>query len=257
MGGEHTLLLLGCGWLPESSPRGRGTRIRRHGHRIVPGIIPAWAGNTARSPTSTSSTWDHPRVGEEHPLMILSPPRSMGSSPRGRGTLDLMRQTRDAIGIIPAWAGNTAGGDHARERARDHPRVGGEHATFTDGLLPVKGSSPRGRGTRGLSRGSPPGDGIIPAWAGNTHPPATPSPRPRDHPRVGGEHSITGVTTLMIVGSSPRGRGTRHPRSRRRRRSGIIPAWAGNTTSKPARARRSRDHPRVGGEHTWKTLQSQ
>ncbi|EEP20773.1 hypothetical protein BIFANG_03343 [Bifidobacterium angulatum DSM 20098 = JCM 7096] len=71
-------------------------------------------------------------------------------------------------GIIPACAGNTTRGPAASSPARDHPRVCGEHVEPGDDASPLKGSSPRVRGTRDLT--SPTGlmPGIIPACAGNT-----------------------------------------------------------------------------------------
>jgi len=52
-----------------------------------------------------------------------------------------------------------------------------------------------------------------------------------------------------LCGSSPHTRGARPGRSSRHRHGGIIPAYAGSTTS-PCRARTCRgDHPRIRGEH--------
>ena len=58
--------------------------------------------------------------------------------------------------------------------------------------------------SHGLERG-----GIIPAYAGNTSTGPRRTHRPRDHPRVCGEHCVVGGE----LGDEP----------------GIIPAYAGNT----------------------------
>ena len=216
------------------------------------GIIPAYAGNTSHSALSCSvksgssphtrgtlveddvldvGEGDHPRIRGEH-----------ADGPRGCGCV---------VGIIPAYAGNTAA----------QPGVG--HG--------VAGSSPHTRGTpqptfirRSLQR-------IIPAYAGNT--------------------TDVSIETTTTGGSSPHTRGTLrqlfklransrdHPRIRgehsrfrrwRAARTGIIPAYAGNTDmwttyindmqgssphtrGTPGRSRRSRspwwDHPRIRREH--------
>ena len=91
--------------------------------------------------------------------------------------------------------------------------------------------------------------GIIPAYAGNTSTSSMVTVRPPDHPRVCGEHSGVSAPSAVRAGSSPRMRGTRRQQDRRRRRIGIIPAYAGNTTSKTSSRTLSGDHPRVCGEH--------
>ena len=154
-----------------------------------------------------------------------------GSSPHTRGTL--------CFRCLP-W-----------RQFWDHPRIRGEH---------------QARQLRGHA-----GGGIIPAYAGNTEiehgakadtsgsSPHTRGTRPtqttwttwsRDHPRIRGEHGSVEIDRIGL--------------------DGIIPAYAGNTnttinsyvqklgssphtrgthpTSAP-RAARSRDHPRIRGEH--------
>ena len=51
-----------------------------------------------------------------------------------------------------------------------------------------------------------------------------------DHPRVGGEHMKTPVSSGLPIR--------------------IIPAWAGNTPAPSTIISRASDHPRVGGEHS-------
>ena len=130
-----------------------------------------------------------------------------------------------------------------------HPRVGGEHTRQNDRWPGIIGSSPRGRGTfRGLQRRMVDGR-FIPAWAGNITAVSFALAFITVHPRVGGEHLDSDVTTWQSSGSSPRGRGTfrpllRHPVERR-----FIPAWAGNIKFWPSIICLSPVHPRVGGEH--------
>ena len=72
-----------------------------------------------------------------------------GSSPRMRGTradrIDLIH----AIGIIPAYAGNTQLRMPPTMICWDHPRVCGEHHTAMIARITPLGSSPRMRGTPG------------------------------------------------------------------------------------------------------------
>ena len=132
--------------------------------------------------------------------------------------------------------------------AQDHPRVGGEKI--------------RGRGTANIWQGSPPhGQGkgsrhlrllqrhrITPAWAGKSLHENAAAAVPGDHPRVGGEKSLSVLRIRLFLGSPPHGRGKVFFTFWIILHLGITPAWAGKST--PARARREKpqDHPRVGGK---------
>ena len=91
--------------------------------------------------------------------------------------------------------------------------------------------------------------GIIPAYAGNTPCPNECSHYRRDHPRVCGEHLRAHVSRFAGRGSSPRMRGTHNDVYEHCYYSGIIPAYAGNTSFAGFDCNGSRDHPRVCGEH--------
>ena len=71
--------------------------------------------------------------------------------------------------------------------------------------------------------------GIIPAYAGNTHPCRKHPKRRRDHPRVCGEHLKDTERYTLERGSSPRMRGTLRGDEHHDHVDGIIPAYAGNT----------------------------
>ena len=94
---------------------------------------------------------------------------------------------------------------------------------------------------------------IIPAYAGNTSYRLKYHVAFWDHPRVCGEHFVLCGPWCFVLGSSPRMRGTRHLDRGRRRRAGIIPAYAGNTHTLPFSPSCHRDHPRVCGEHAFLT----
>ncbi len=108
--GEHSSSELITIMSMGSSPHMRGThRIQGRGCNL-PGIIPAYAGNT-------------------HMTSIIVQ-RSWGSSPHMRGTPDATCERIAGDGIIPAYAGNTFGMDYRPSPCRDHPRICGEHATI-------------------------------------------------------------------------------------------------------------------------------
>ena len=174
---------------------------------------------------------DHPRVCGEHytPQLELLVPE--GSSPRMRGTPSRHGESGTSPGIIPAYAGNTCAMPRGRLGTWDHPRVCGEHWARVPVGETCEGSSPRMRGTlhsQGQRREEP---GIIPAYAGNTLNLLLECFAFRDHPRVCGEHIPANQTISLRTGSSPRMRGTHSDGVFMFFNSGIIPAYAGNTTA--------------------------
>ncbi len=172
-----------------------------------------------------------------------------GSSPRMRGTHDVIAFHALRPGIIPAYARNTCRNDTRGCCTWDHPRVCGEHGTTLGSKRLKRGSSPRMRGTPEKDMEPYQTGGIIPAYAGNTFS-ATPTPTSTgDHPRACGEHVVVELVPCVSLGSSPRMWGTHHTRPVRGRGTGIIPAYAGNTESSSWRQCPTRDHPRVCGEH--------
>ena len=166
--GEHFASLRIRRTIAGSSPRMRGTLSKRFPHSSTSGIIPAYAGNTSRPPTTVAEAWDHPRVCGEHSVWPSRYLIRVGSSPRMRGTLVLVGLCWLCLGIIPAYAGNTIHCMRASGNCWDHPRVCGEHIGLRHLIRYQPGSSPRMRGTHpGSDAGRAPA-GIIPAYAGNT-----------------------------------------------------------------------------------------
>ena len=70
-----------------SSPLSRGILRRRRRLILVPGIIPALAGNTRHSTTGPQNPRDHPRSRGEYTQPCSATDPSMGSSPLSRGIL--------------------------------------------------------------------------------------------------------------------------------------------------------------------------
>ena len=131
-------------------PRIRGEH-KRHDVGLGPvgGIIPAYAGNTdATGGVRLSSPGSSPHTrGTRACGFFRRGSRKDHPRIRGEHVLDSINQCA-AIGIIPAYAGNTIRVSPSRITRWDHPRIRGEH-------------QPRRHRQR-------PGGGIIPAYAGNT-----------------------------------------------------------------------------------------
>ena len=211
-------------------PRIRGEHGRVLGN-LRPGyrIIPAYAGSTGRRRQRGRSYRDHPRIRGEHSLVPTDGILKPGSSPHTRGALANASGRADGAGIIPAYAGSTAGAGRPRAWSRDHPRIRGEHPPGGWRCPQTTGSSPHTRGAR------PP------------HPTA-PSSTP-DHPRIRGEHVPVGVQGAGEAGSSPHTRGAQRLTYDKTGSYRIIPAYAGSTTSSFMMEDRAWDHPRIRGEH--------
>ena len=177
----------------------------------------------------TPEPWDHPRICGEHLAVMVMLISISGSSPHMRGTRDTSLGCFHIAGIIPAYAGNTRYPMSHGTLHRDHPRICGEHSLTDIEDMGYTGSSPHMRGTRRIC--------------------CQPTPEPWDHPRICGEHLAVMVMLISISGSSPHMRGTRLPCKLLSVGNGIIPAYAGNTTSMSRSRRSPQDHPRICGEH--------
>ena len=237
-----------------SSPRLRGTHRGAHLGESLAGIIPALAGNTSVSSHCGYPRGDHPRACGEHAFCACVGVAGSGSSPRLRGTHVQNLHGELLFGIIPALAGNTFNERTYWAILRDHPRACGEHSVGTPPDGWGLGSSPRLRGTRGVAMLAGAAYGIIPALAGNTRFHSTQCCVTRDHPRACGEHILGRSTRPIVLGSSPRLRGTLCQFFSVWACRGIIPALAGNTSASASSLLMSRDHPRACGEHvasTW------
>ena len=182
-------------------------------------------------------------------MILPSAGPATGSSPRMRGTRVHCYCHCACAGIIPAYAGNTSIGNPLPSGNGDHPRVCGEHKPQTAYEGEPLGSSPRMRGTPVIPTRTTRLTRIIPAYAGNTWRSSRWACRPRDHPRVCGEHLPFSRWVSIQPGSSPRMRGTHGSSSLVSFLLGIIPAYAGNTKSVSVWSSCGWDHPRVCGEH--------
>ena len=201
--------------------------------RTVEGLIPAWAGKTARLTSRRPQPRAHPRVGGENSDWDTMDGRAGGSSPRGRGKRCAGWSGKPPGRLIPAWAGKTPDRSVDGGRAAAHPRVGGENTISLSGPSVTAGSSPRGRGKPRREHGCVDSDGLIPAWAGKTRAAGSLASGRGAHPRVGGENFCPDPSMSAESGSSPRGRGKPSVATLIQARRRLIPAWAGKTSPSP------------------------
>ena len=99
--------------------------------------------------------------------------------------------------------------------------------------------------------------GIIPAHAGLTSMMIGFDLCPRDHPRACGAHARQRCSNFMIMGSSPRMRGSLGRLKGHTAVVGIIPAHAGLTAVRMGRQDNQWDHPRACGAHTGLSFPSE
>ena len=137
-----------------------GSPLRRRGKGHFQGrfgwssrITPAWAGKRAARGGSSSSSWDHPRMGGEKFVDESHFYKNLGSPPRRRGKAAPVTLWACRWRITPAWAGKRQTAAMPRTMTRDHPRVGGEKPSSQIGQRLFQGSPPRGRGKVGNKKG--------------------------------------------------------------------------------------------------------
>ena len=230
-----------------SSPLARGLRLVRPGGLRRRRIIPARAGFTRLECDVVEQEPDHPRsrgvyTGYEEMRSVMR-----GSSPLARGLPTCFTRPGRTGGIIPARAGFTPERPRPRRAGSDHPRSRGVYVFRAKRYVGTAGSSPLARGLRPKDPVREGRGRIIPARAGFTKMVQAYSGNMRDHPRSRGVYSAAKRPLTSTRGSSPLARGLRRQQDRRRRRSRIIPARAGFTSSRCSRTSPRRDHPRSRG----------
>ena len=236
--------------LDGSSPLARGTPAGSARSRSGGRFIPARAGNTSWSRSSSWSRSVHPRSRGEHTNPSGTVNNWNGSSPLARGTLCRSVALRCLRRFIPARAGNTRSARRRTCGCAVHPRSRGEHCPTPSAIRRPNGSSPLARGTLAGRRRAPKPIRFIPARAGNTGCAASARTPAAVHPRSRGEHVRHRDARHHATGSSPLARGTQDAEGRRRVLDRFIPARAGNTRIHYSGRSSLPVHPRSRGEHT-------
>ena len=189
----------------------------------------------------------YPRVGGGTGLCPPVQVGNIGLSPRGRGNRDASLRSRAVLRSIPAWAGEPGRDLHVADRQRVYPRVGGGTGRGGRPKVDERGLSPRGRGNPRLGPRPGPGQGSIPAWAGEPGCHRGTCRSWRVYPRVGGGTAAVLCAACRITGLSPRGRGNPDVHPHERVFEGSIPAWAGEPRSLTIARSIPWVYPRVGG----------
>ena len=187
-------------------------------------------------------------------MTFSPPPRTGGSSPLARGLPGLAGGDGPAVGIIPARAGFTNRNDGALPPIWDHPRSRGVYSDNGETAWLPLGSSPLARGLLRLDFNVGDTVRIIPARAGFTGTPMSPSLGPTDHPRSRGVYAGHVVLRSGKIGSSPLARGLLFDAPSGGFPGRIIPARAGFTPPPTASAAARVDHPRSRGVY-WNRVE--
>ena len=211
-----------------SSPRVRGTGFAQNPLVEPDRFIPACAGNSAPTLSRGICAPVHPRVCGEQLCSLVSVQICLGSSPRVRGTAEVVRVVADVYRFIPACAGNRTTVRVHSVKPSVHPRVCGEQRRSVRRYCEGLGSSPRVRGTADVALCVDCTCRFIPACAGNSPRTARPESCGSVHPRVCGEQKPVNPDVPGDVGSSPRVRGTALTRRGIQPTCRFIPACAGN-----------------------------
>ena len=156
--------------------------------------------------------------------------------------------------ITPACAGITLSSPPPSVLGEDHPRVCGNYWLIFDRIECFWGSPPRVRELLQFNANEVPPRGITPACAGIT---VADGPLPgwqQDHPRVCGNYFCVWDKGDFRAGSPPRVRELRVSYGSNGVTLRITPACAGITLASTTMLRWYRDHPRVCGNYTKRSL---
>ncbi len=196
---------------------------------VARGAIPAGAGSSWPSWSSSARAGGHPRGRGKPDPSFWSARALWGPSPRVRGAVRAVRRQRPPAGTTPAGAGSSRGPAGSGARPRDHPRGCGEQSSTQRRERCIRGPSPRVRGAviRRLSVSA--SRGTIPAGAGSSTGVRRSAPGHRDHPRGCGEQFRDQMDRVAGLGPSPRVRGAGRAGSSSTGPGRTIPAGAGSS----------------------------
>ena len=173
------------------SPLARGTqRLMRLDCTCIR-FIPAGAGNTLASASTSRACSVYPRWRGEHAPASGHSPKLAGLSPLARGTRTLAWAVCFFSRFIPAGAGNTPPRSPFLPLSLVYPRWRGEHIDTVQANSDRCGLSPLARGTQLLQSRNAGAIRFIPAGAGNTMALFNFTLQFTVYPRWRGEHSKT------------------------------------------------------------------
>ena len=154
------------------------------------------------------------------------------------------------MGITPACAGKSGGGQQKAFDLRDHPRLRGEKLLLLLQIRFFLGSPPLARGKDGRAVFFMSAPRITPACAGKSFLRYLDAFANQDHPRLRGEKSYWQTFLPSCRGSPPLARGKVYVCSNLYYALWITPACAGKSIFGKKGSGKSTDHPRLRGEKT-------
>ena len=238
---------IGLGRLRGLSPLARGNHPSACSFLLSDGPIPARAGEPRRAVFSRKCCRAYPRSRGGTTRSITCSSYSRGLSPLARGNLGQHLDELFPVGPIPARAGEPGAAVRAGRGRGAYPRSRG--GTQSIGLLSgaVPGLSPLARGNPQPPRRGKWLPGPIPARAGEPCRRRAKRRNARAYPRSRGGTYVSSGGLIAEVGLSPLARGNRPTCGPRRRRSGPIPARAGEPMKSKALIESDRAYPRSRG----------
>ncbi len=148
------------------SPLTRGSLEQRLVDLLLPGSIPAHAGQPGGRSHQFHEPGVHPRSRGAAPRPLIAAPTDEGPSPLTRGSLLSLLEPHHAAGSIPAHAGQPFFRQSTGRRPRVHPRSRGAANEEPEYAGHVQGPSPLTRGSPTSARAGASTVGSIPAHAG-------------------------------------------------------------------------------------------
>ena len=230
-----------------ASPRLRGKRYAGRDVPVLPGCIPAPAGETPAAGRRSRRRGVHPRACGGNAIHMSVRGATWGASPRLRGKRRATGPRRGCSRCIPAPAGETAASPVALPNPGVHPRACGGNRSPPFSTLCLFGASPRLRGKQGRGVILLADDRCIPAPAGETAAGGATACSFTVHPRACGGNRIRQTDKWANRGASPRLRGKHAPAAVPAVPLRCIPAPAGETTRTPGRPGSAPVHPRACG----------
>ena len=171
-----------------SSPLTRGKRFHDRSRSHADRLIPAHAGKTAATTSTSVLRTAHPRSRGENPVRRSGKRSLPGSSPLTRGKHFAWVVGGISLRLIPAHAGKTMSGTSNERRGTAHPRSRGENGTERYSGFSLIGSSPLTRGKPIMHVVQRLARRLIPAHAGKTVRRGRPESGRPAHPRSRGEN---------------------------------------------------------------------
>ena len=232
---------------PGLSPHARGNQSQSGFEGLGEGPIPACAGEPCSIQAGTGLQRAYPRMRGGTGTVKSPTMMQAGLSPHARG--NPVQQISRAVrsGPIPACAGEPKAQPESFCPQGAYPRMRGGTAATRLALPSQMGLSPHARGNRFFVHALLHSLGPIPACAGEPFLFTRKVDLARAYPRMRGGTRPSKPLWLWSMGLSPHARGNQCAGAHRKRRSGPIPACAGEPVVCRQSRQPKRAYPRMRG----------